>query len=157
MMMQNGDIDLTHTPPCTHTQDVVSRGPEIRKDVEEALRDGNVDGLLTDGVKAVRRQLKEDIIPNIAASEPQKAAKMLLDELPKLAKSSLDNLPRNPKDLADAVREISSTLPSEARNVFLKTPEGLETPHYNILAETEEVSKEVSSSTLLRLLLMDCI
>ena len=122
-------------------QNVVARAPEIRKDVEDAIKDGSVDGLLTDGVKAVRRQLKEDIIPNLASSEPQKAAKMLLDEIPKFAKSSLENLPRNPKDLADAVREISSTLPSEARNVFLKTPEGLETPHYHLLAETEEVRK----------------
>lgn len=41
--------------------------------------------------------------------------------------------------LADAVREISSTLPSEARNVFLKTPEGLETPSFRLLADTADV------------------
>lgn len=42
---------------------------------------------------------------------------------------------------ADAVREISTTLPSEARNVFLRTPEGLETPAFKVLKETDEVRK----------------
>ena len=47
----------SHSPPTQPTppQDVVSRAPEIRKDVEEAIREGSVDGLLTDGVKAVVR------------------------------------------------------------------------------------------------------
>ena len=33
------------------------------------------------------------------------------------------------------MREISTSLPSEARNVFLKTPEGLETPSFRVLHE----------------------
>jgi hypothetical protein len=45
----------THTHTHTYAQAVVSRAPEIRKDVEEAIREGSVDGLLTDGVKAVVR------------------------------------------------------------------------------------------------------
>jgi hypothetical protein len=36
---------------------------------------------------------------------------------------------------------MSTTLPSEARNVFLKTPEGLETPSFRVLADPEEVSE----------------
>ena len=128
----------SHTHPPTHPnthlqQDVVSRAPEIRKDVEEAIREGSVDGLLTDGVKAVvrpcllsvcvprsfsppplfnppthppthlpllkqRRQLQEDIIPQLA-SEPEQAAKMLLEEIPKLAQRSYESLPKNPKDV----------------------------------------------------------
>ncbi|EWM28188.1 soul heme-binding protein [Nannochloropsis gaditana] len=115
-------------------QDVVSRAPEIRKDVEEAIREGSVDGLLTDGIKAVRRQLTEDIIPQLA-SEPEQAAKILLEEMPKLAQRSYENLPKNPKELAETLREVSTALPSEARNVFLRTPEGLETPSFQVLHE----------------------
>lgn len=37
------------------------------------------------------------------------------------------------------MREIGSALPSEARNVFLRTPEGLETPHFRLLHEGEGV------------------
>ena len=116
------------------TQDVVARAPEIRKDVEEAIREGSVDGLLTDGVKAVvrvmegrfgamrgspwlipthrpkhiptqptqRRQLQEDIIPQLA-SEPEQAAKLLLEELPKIAQRTVDAIPRNPKDVRSYV------------------------------------------------------
>jgi len=42
-------------PNHLHHQDVVSRAPEIRSDVEEAISEGSIDGLLTDGVKAVVR------------------------------------------------------------------------------------------------------
>lgn len=41
--------------------------------------------------------------------------------------------------LVDSVRDIGSSLPSEARNVFLRTPEGLETPHYRLLHEGDGV------------------
>ena len=41
--------------------------------------------------------------------------------------------------LVDTVREIGSSLPSEARNVFLRTPEGLETPHFRLLHEGDGV------------------
>jgi hypothetical protein len=39
----------------------------------------------------------------------------------------------------ETVREIGSSLPAEARNVFLRTPEGLETPHFRLLHEGEGV------------------
>jgi hypothetical protein len=45
-----------------------------------------------------RRQLQEDIIPQLA-SEPEQAAKLLLEELPKIAQRTVDALPRNPKDV----------------------------------------------------------
>jgi hypothetical protein len=44
-----------HLSSHRRTQDVVARAPEIRRDVEEAIKEGSVDGLLTDGVKAVVR------------------------------------------------------------------------------------------------------
>lgn len=47
-----------------------------------------------------RRQLTEDIIPQLAA-EPEQAAKLLLEEIPKLAQQSIDNLPKNPRDVSD--------------------------------------------------------
>lgn len=131
-----------------------------------------------------RRQLQEDIIPQLA-SEPEQAAKLLLEELPKIAQRTVEALPKNPKDvracvrtwgrfwvwmggwmdgwgsrpsdeppaihgisivftqktkqLVETVREIGSSLPSEARNVFLRTPEGLETPHFHLLYEGDGV------------------
>jgi hypothetical protein len=42
--------DSDRIPLC---QDVISRAPEIKRDVEVAIREGSVDGLLTEGVKAV--------------------------------------------------------------------------------------------------------
>lgn len=48
-------------------------------------------------------------------------------------------LPKKTKQLVETVREIGSSLPSEARNVFLRTPEGLETPHFHLLYEGDGV------------------
>lgn len=47
--------------------------------------------------------------------------------------------PKNTNQLVETVRELGSALPSEARNVFLRTPEGLETPHFRVLYEGEGV------------------
>ena len=47
---------------------------------------------------------------------------------------------RHLNQLAEAVREAATALPSEARNVFLRTPEGLETPAFRVLHEAEDVS-----------------
>lgn len=41
--------------------------------------------------------------------------------------------------LVETVRELGTALPSEARNVFLRTPEGLETPHFRLLHEGDGV------------------
>lgn len=50
-----------------------------------------------------RRQLQEDIIPQLA-SEPEQAAKLLLEELPKIAQRTVEALPKNPKDVRACVR-----------------------------------------------------
>lgn len=46
-----------------------------------------------------RRQLTEDIIPQLTA-EPQQAAKVLLEEIPKIAQRSIESIPKNPKDVS---------------------------------------------------------
>lgn len=58
-----------------------------------------------------RRQLKEDIIPQLA-SEPEQAAKMLLEEIPKLAQRSYESLPKNPQDVRTSlVMRLPSSVP----------------------------------------------
>lgn len=51
------------------------------------------------GCVSQRRQLTEDIIPQLTA-EPQQAAKVLLQEIPKIAQQSIDSIPKNPKDVS---------------------------------------------------------
>jgi hypothetical protein len=50
-----------------------------------------------------RRQLTEDIIPQLTA-EPQQAAKVLLEEIPKIAQRSIESIPKNPKDVSQIPR-----------------------------------------------------
>jgi hypothetical protein len=50
-----GGVLVTVLSSCLRLQNVLSRAPEIKKDVEDAIQNRNVDGLLTEGVKAVVR------------------------------------------------------------------------------------------------------
>lgn len=76
-----------------------------------------------------RRQLQEDIIPQLA-SEPEQAAKLLLEELPKIAQRTVDSLPKNPKDVSACVRACLSVCMRSCICVcwgMLRTPGGRDT------------------------------
>lgn len=123
-----------------------------------------IDGLLTptgkklqDGTRAVARQITTDIIPTIAAaaSSNKAPANLVPEELPnlvpKIGSRILDALSNQAKkqletiqgDLADPTRirerisKQTADLATEAKNVFLETPEGLEGPKYTVVSESD--------------------
>jgi hypothetical protein len=143
--------------------DLLNSNEKIRNDVQAALRDRKIDNLLTptgkklqDGTRAVARQITTDILPAVAAvaSNPQKAPKNLVpDELPnlvpKIGSRILDAVTNQAKkqleilqgDLADPSRipqrisKQTADLATEAKNVFLETPEGLVGPAYKVVSK----------------------
>mmetsp|Transcript_22725 Transcript_22725/g.32062 ORF Transcript_22725/g.32062 Transcript_22725/m.32062 type:complete len:461 (+) Transcript_22725:215-1597(+) len=144
--------------------DLVNANENIRTDVESALRDRKIDNLLTptgkrlqDGTKAVARQITTDILPGIAeaassTSRSGKPPQLIPEELPNLvpkigtrifdafsnqARKQLELLQG---DLADPTRipqrisRQTADLATEAKNVFLETPEGLTGPSYEVVS-----------------------
>jgi hypothetical protein len=123
-----------------------------------------IDGLLTptgkklqDGTRAVARQITTDIIPTIAAaaSSNKPPANLVPEELPKLvpkigsrildavsnqAKKQLETLQgdlADPSRIPERISKQTADLATEAKNVFLETPEGLVGPTYTVVAENE--------------------
>lgn len=144
--------------------DLVNANDAIRNDVQSALKDKKIDGLLTptgkklqDGTRAVARQITTDIIPTIAAaaSSNKAPANLVPEELPnlvpKIGSRILDAVSNQAKkqletiqgDLADPTRirerisKQTADLATEAKNVFLETPEGLEGPKYTVVSESD--------------------
>lgn len=144
--------------------DLVNANDVIRNDLQSALKERKIDGLLTptgkklqDGTRAVARQITTDIIPTIAAaaSSNKAPANLVPEELPnlvpKIGSRILDALSNQAKkqletiqgDLADPTRirerisKQTADLATEAKNVFLETPEGLEGPKYTVVSESD--------------------
>lgn len=145
--------------------DLVNANDEIRTDVQSALKDRKIDSLLTptgkklqDGTRAVARQITTDIIPSIAAaaaSSNKPPASLVPEELPNLvpkigsrildavsnqAKKQLETFQgdlADPSRIAERISKQTADLATEAKNVFLETPEGLEGPKYKVLSKSE--------------------
>lgn len=143
--------------------DLLNANEKIRSDIQTALSDRKIDILLTptgkklqEGTKAVARQLTTDILPAVAAAaaNPQNAPKMLVpEELPKLvpkigsrildamsnqAKKQLETLQgdlANPLRIPQRISKQTADLATEAKNVFLETPEGLVGPKYKVVSK----------------------
>jgi len=166
-------IEAIITPTTSNSQrsillkDLASRADEITNDVQKAVQTRDIDSLLTDGAKAVKRQVQQDILPTLVdkASKPEETAKTLQENLPKVATQAREvtkNLSKNlkdkssRKDLFQTVKEVGVQLPKEARNIFLRTPEGLETPYYDVLEENNEYEiRSYDSFTVCKLNLND--
>ncbi len=123
-----------------------------------------IDGLLTptgkklqEGTRAVARQITTDIIPTIAAaaSSTKPPTNLVPEELPNLvpkigsrildavsnqAKRQIETLQgdlANPSRIPERISKQTADLATEAKNVFLETPEGLVGPKYTVVSENE--------------------
>jgi len=144
--------------------DLIGANAQIRESLQSALKERNIDPILTptakkfqEGTKAVARQVTTDILPQIAevASKPTQGKPLSAKDLPSLlpkitsrifeatstqARKSVEQFTQ---DLADPARiperlsKQSRDIAQEARNIFRDTPEGLEEPPYNIISKGE--------------------
>jgi len=140
--------------------DLLNANENIRNDVTLALREGKIDKLLSptgrkiqDGTKAVARQLTTDILPGIAAAANNggrpsiiseelptlvpKIGSRILDAFSNQARKQLETLQADladPSRIPDRISKQTADLATEARNVFLETPEGLAGPKYTVVS-----------------------
>jgi len=143
--------------------DLLNANENIRNDVQSALRERKIDPLLSpkgrkiqDGTKSVVRQLTTDILPGIAAAASSTnnggRPSIISDELPTLvpkigsrildafsnqARKQIENLQgdlADPSRIPDRISKQTADLATEARNVFLETPEGLAGPKYSVVS-----------------------
>jgi len=140
--------------------DLLNANENIKDDVQAALRERRIDPLLTptgkklqDGTKAVARQLTTDILPGIAAAASSASGRPSIPEelpnlVPKIGSRIIDafsNQARkqietiqgdlaDPSRIAQRISQQTAELATEARNVFLETPEGLSGPNYTVVS-----------------------
>lgn len=131
-------------------KDLLARGPEIAKEVTDAISAGpaglqtlmppssTADQQLLDDLAAVQQQVMEDILPQVGdVGKLQEAMQRAAAEAPTLAQ---DATRRGPVAVASLLQDPARALAlvqGEARNVFSRTPEGLETPSYRVLSSGE--------------------
>lgn len=141
--------------------DLLNSNENIQEDVRTALQERKIDNLLTptgkklqDGTKAVARQITTDILPGIAAaskSGPPAVPEDLPNLVPKIGSRILDAVSNQARkqietiqaDLADPARiparisKQTADFATEAKNVFLETPEGISGPDYTVVSSGE--------------------
>eukprot|EP01031_Cornospumella_fuschlensis_P036622 gene36622-44425_t len=157
------DLDqiLNVDTPCdarkSLSRDLFRRLNEISSDVVAAIQDRDVDkvaprslayGKGVRGIQAFNNQVLSDIIPEFLT----KAVPRLVDEGPKIISKLVERGPaevvETGKKAIKSVREISQdpsalqytvdTLRREVRNIVRSTPEGLETPYYEVLRQADD-------------------
>mmetsp|Transcript_3686 Transcript_3686/g.4695 ORF Transcript_3686/g.4695 Transcript_3686/m.4695 type:complete len:465 (-) Transcript_3686:448-1842(-) len=156
---------LDPTTPLAKRQillsDLLNANENIQKSVQEALTERKIDPLLTptgkklqDGTRAVARQITTDILPGIAAAAGGTSAReKITEELPTLVpkigsrifstltKQTQKNLEQlrgdiaNPSRIPERITKQTADLATEAKNVFLETPEGLAGPKYKVVGK----------------------
>lgn len=146
--------------------ELLNANEEIRNDVQSALVERKIDTLLTpkgkklqNASKAVARQIATDILPGIAelasssasSGKPPSLPEQFPTLVPKIGSSIFGAISNQAKkqleilqgDLADPTRiperlsKQTADLATEAKNIFLETPEGLFGPSYDIVEVCE--------------------
>lgn len=110
-------------------QDLAKRFPDILND---SVFNTSCKDLGLDGLADVLRQFQDDLLPDLVKNGPRyfaNAAEGLPDALANMAGGAETMRAGFPAQPADVQREF--------RNIFNKTPEGLFTPEYVVLAECE--------------------
>eukprot|EP00591_Stephanopyxis_turris_P007077 CAMPEP_0195525586 /NCGR_PEP_ID=MMETSP0794_2-20130614/26078_1 /TAXON_ID=515487 /ORGANISM="Stephanopyxis turris, Strain CCMP 815" /LENGTH=456 /DNA_ID=CAMNT_0040656073 /DNA_START=69 /DNA_END=1439 /DNA_ORIENTATION=+ len=141
--------------------DLMGANEDIRNDVVEALKERKIDPILTptgkklqDGTRAVARQVTTDILPGIASAvQSSEGARKLSEDLPTLipkigdaileavstqARKQLELLQgdlADPSRIPNRISKQTADIATEARNVFLETPEGLAGPEYKVVSK----------------------
>lgn len=160
------ELLLDPTTPQARRQilisDLLNANDDIRKDIQDALKEKKIDNLLTptgkklqEGTRAVARQITTDIFPNLAAAASSRypPTALLPEELPRLvpkigstildafsnqAKRQLEILQADladPRRIPERISKQAAELATEAKNVFLETPEGLVGPRYTVVSK----------------------
>ena len=134
---------------------------EIRQDVRQAIKAKDVEliapktlkyGKAVEGLKAFKRQVISDIIPDLLTNtlpnllDREKGLlspaiiesnlKELKEEVPKQLENALNTL----KDISQDASKLQTTVTEarqEVRNIFRSTPEGLQTPAYTVLKKID--------------------
>lgn len=135
--------------------ELMASNQDIRQSVTDALRERNIDPLLTpkgkklqDGTRAVARQLTTDILPSLAqaARSPPpssfesvpKIGSRILEAISNQANQVLTQLEqdiRDPTRIPRRIEEQTKSVAKEMQNVFLETPEGLVGPNYTVVSQ----------------------
>lgn len=151
------DVDT----PCDVRQNVAKdffqKFTEISNDVMTAVQEQNIEkiapkssayGKAVSGFRAFQNQLISDIIPDLLT----KGVPKLVDEGPKLFNQLLERGPtglvesgqkaiNTAREIAGDASLLQSTvddLRREMKNIVKSTPEGLQTPDYEVLSTSEE-------------------
>lgn len=116
-------------------QDMSKRAPEIGKEAFEDVCSSA--GL--EGVPAVVQQITDDIVPDLVTNGPQYVAE-IGRRVPDVLSDAVDAVQSGDPIGASApgsVEEVVAAVGLELRNVFNKTPEGLETPSFDVVANCD--------------------
>ena len=124
-------------------KDLLGRGPEIAQQVTEAVSSGSFASLLPedgqsselmDDLATVQRQITEDILPALEPARLQEAVQRAATEGPGLAQEAASTAPAAVASLLQDPARALNLVQQEARNVVSRTPEGLETPSYQLVS-----------------------
>jgi hypothetical protein len=150
------DVDTACDTRRDLANDLVRSLDSIANDFISAIKDRNIEKIappnLTYGknlksAKAFREQLVSDIIPDVITNQIPK----LLTDGPKIAKRvreeiTVDSIKKQSEEIINFARDLSQDpsalqstvddLRKEVKNIFKSTPEGLQTPTYDILKST---------------------
>lgn len=147
--------------------DLLNSNDNIREDVLAALRERKIDNLLTptgkklqNGTRAVARQITTDILPTLSAlastsatNGPSKTfsndlfptlvpkvSSNIFDAVQNQAKKTIETISEdlaNPANIPNRISKQTATFATEAKNVFLETPEGLVGPSYTVVGSAQ--------------------
>lgn len=108
-------------------QDLVKRTPEVfSESMGGACKDMGLEG-----VSDVLRQLREDVLPDLARNGPCYVAKAL-EEMPERVSKLSKEAGQMPSAMPSSVN--ANDLRREFRNIFARTPEGLFTPSFRVVS-----------------------
>ena len=155
------NVDTSCATRRSNVLALLQKSREIVGDLTSAIRTRDIKkiappelkyGKAVQGIQAVRRQVLNDIIPGSLT----KGIPRLIEEGPKIvqkAGSVIRTLPEKGRDAIGSIRDMTQdpsmlqynldSLRKEMRNVVQSTPEGLDTPTYEVLKKTD--SYEVRS------------
>jgi SOUL heme-binding protein len=153
------------------TKDLLNDLPDIRDDVQAAASKGGARAVLNDvilapgtearravaGIRAVQRQLKEDLLPELqkelraASSDGNNSTRarisaLLNEELPKALEKAIQDLPQRLQKAdfsPQALMELNNQVREEVLNAVSRTPSGLYTPPYELI-ESGPIDEERS-------------
>lgn len=152
------DIDSS----CENRKELVrelrSKTEDIRKDVREAVRERDIEKIAPSdkkygkdlrALKAFNAQLRNDILPDLLnngfpslLTEGPKLASELLNEaggakgLAKQARAAVERIQEMSED-PSALQYTLDEVRTELKNVVKSTPEGLDSPAYEVLRKTD--------------------